>query len=404
MSKVWTIIRHEYVRHVLRKRFLIALLSVPLWIVVMGAVAVLSVFLTNTNIPVGYVDESGLLAHPVFPDAKDIGPFGSVEIVAFASQVQARAALDDKKIQGYYILPKDYLQTRSASLFYGDKELNSGTQRDFEDFLRRNLLTSQPKDVADRIIKGPNLVIQATQEKRTMGNNDWFKVVMPIAGGILLIVGVFTSGGYLMQAVVEEKENRTMEILATSVSPMQIMGGKIIALLGVGLTQMLVWSLFPLLGVIIATALFPTFRAVVDWGTVGIMFLLILPTFVMISALMAAIGATVTDAREGQQVSGLISLPVWIPYMLMGVFITNPGSPIAIFFSFFPLTAALTILIRTGFGSVPLWQTLLSAAILIASAVGSLWLAGRIFRLGMLRYGQRLRWNDIFRSFRKTSQ
>ena len=403
MNKMWQVIRYEYIRHVLRRRFLFALLSVPIWIVVMGAVAVLAVVLTSNTSPIGYVDQSGLLANPIMPDNQiTSGPFSDVKILAFSSEDAARAALDAKEIQAYYLIPPDYMQNRDARLVF-IKEPDSRVQGEFESFLRRNLLASQPPQVAQRITSGPNYNIQTTQDQRQVQTNEWFKTAMPIAAGILLMVSVFTSGGYLMQAVVEEKENRTMEILVTSLSPMQLMGGKIIALIGVGLTQILVWSIFPIIAVIVAAAYIPTFSAAIDWRMLGLMFLLIVPTFIMIAALMAAIGSTVTEAREGQQVTGLITLPVMIPYMLMGVLITNPGSPIAIFLSFFPLTAALTILIRIGFGSVPTWQSLTSAGILVVSAVGALWLAGRAFRLGMLRYGQRLKLKDLFGSLRRAS-
>ena len=242
----------------------------------------------------------------------------------------------------------------------------------------------------------------ATQDETQTQNNDWFKIVMPIVAAILLIMAIFTSSGYLMQAVVEEKENRTMEILATSISPTQIMSGKVIALIGVGLTQVLAWALFPILGVLVARAYLPFLQDVtIDVRQLGLMLLLVTPTFILIAALMAAIGATVTESREGQQVSGLITMPVMLPFMLMGVLVNNPSSPVAMVLSFFPLTSALTLLLRMAFSSVPPWQVYLSTAILLVSGIGSLWLAGRIFRLGMLRYGQRMTWKDILQAIRR---
>ena len=155
----------------------------------------------------------------------------------------------------------------------------------------------------------------------------------------------------------------------------------------------------PILGLILAVIYIPTFQASMDWSFLGLFFLLLTPTFIIISAFMAAIGATVTESSEGQQITGLITLPVMVPIMLLNVLMTDPGSPISIFLSLFPLTSANTILIRMATSTVPAWQIAVAVALLILSAIGSLWLAGRIFRLGMLRYGQRLRWKDIFTSF-----
>ena len=123
---------------------------------------------------------------------------------------------------------------------------------------------------------------------------------------------------------------------------------------------------------------------------------ILLPTFVMVSAFMALIGATVSEAREGQQMIGLISLPIWIPYMLIGLIMENPNSPLTVGLSLFPLTSALTMLIRQGVTIIPGWQIAVSAIILVLSAAGAIWLAGRAFRLGMLRYGKRLAWREIF--------
>jgi ABC-2 type transport system permease protein len=119
------------------------------------------------------------------------------------------------------------------------------------------------------------------------------------------------------------------------------------------------------------------------------------PAFVMVSGLMAAIGATVTEASEGQQVMGLFTIPIWLPYILIAVFVQNPNSPLAIAMTLFPLTAPMTIAIRLGFTTIPAWQLTLSFILLVASACGAIWLAGRAFRIGMLRYGQRLHWKEI---------
>ncbi len=116
----------------------------------------------------------------------------------------------------------------------------------------------------------------------------------------------------------------------------------------------------------------------------------------MVSGLMAAVGATVTEGSEGQQIMGLFTIPIWLPYILIGVFIQNPNSPLAVAMTLFPLTAPMTIAIRMGFTTIPAWQYITSLVLLLISAVGAVWLAGRAFRLGMLRYGQRVHWKEIF--------
>jgi ABC-2 type transport system permease protein len=257
--------------------------------------------------------------------------------------------------------------------------------------------------------EGTHLAIETLEDPNAVPGTgvNWFKVAAPILASIILIVSVFTSGGYLMQAVVDEKENRTMELLATSLSPQQIMSGKILALLSVGLTQVLIWSIFPLLVILLMGSYLPfLFGVAIDWSLIGLIAATTLPTFVLVSALMATVGATVTEAREGQQVSALITLPVMAPYMLISVIVANPNGPIAIALTFFPLTSAITLLMRVAFATVPDWQIGLSTGLLLFWAIGSLWLAGRVFRAGMLRYGKRMGWSDVLEAvtLRKADQ
>jgi ABC-2 type transport system permease protein len=120
-----------------------------------------------------------------------------------------------------------------------------------------------------------------------------------------------------------------------------------------------------------------------------------LPSFVLIAALMAAVGATVTESREGQQVTGLFTLPVMIPYWFTYQIMSNPNGPLAVAMSYFPLTAPVALTMRAGFTSLSISEILLSVGLLSLSAAGALWLAGRAFRLGMLRYGQRLSLSEI---------
>jgi ABC-2 type transport system permease protein len=176
------------------------------------------------------------------------------------------------------------------------------------------------------------------------------------------------------------------------------MAGKVIGDIFIGLSQIFVWSIFIFIGLLIGRNYLEFLQNIsIEWDTIALILLLLFPAFVMVSALMATIGATVTEAREGQQMVGFITLPIWIPYLLIMPIMMNPNSPLAVAFSLFPLTAPLTIILRSGFTIIPAWQIALSLLLLVLSALGALWFAGRTFRMGMLRYGKRLRWREIFK-------
>ncbi|NMC55428.1 MAG: ABC transporter permease, partial [Chloroflexi bacterium] len=119
--------------------------------------------------------------------------------------------------------------------------------------------------------------------------------------------------------------------------------------------------------------------------------------FVLVAALMATVGATATEAREAQQMAGLFTIPLFVPYWLITPLIESPNSLLAVGLSLFPLTAPVTLAARAAFTVLPVWQIVVSLGLLYATAFGALWLAGRAFRLGMLQYGKRLKLAEIFR-------
>jgi ABC-2 type transport system permease protein len=395
MKKFWRVIAYEYKRHVLRRRFIFAVLSVPFFVLVFIGIIVVSVMLEMNTTPIGYVDNSGLLVNPL-PAPTPEPPDKLVPIQAFASEAEAKSALQAGKLQAYYVLESDYLETSRTQLVY-IHEPKSPAQKQFAGFVSTNLLANYPPEVAQRVIEGDSLIVRSPDGKREVSSSAWFNILMPFVAGIAFFMAIFTSAGYIMQAVVEEKENRTMEIVITSVSPNQLMMGKTLGDIAIGLTQLIAWGLILIVPVWVARPYIPMLSAIaISPESILLMLVVMLPTFVMLGGLMATVGATVTESREGQQIVGLFTLPTWIPYMLMYPLMSTPNSPLAIGMSFFPLTAPLTVIIRSGFTLLPFWQIALSVAILALSAAGALWLAGRAFRLGMLNYGRRLSLQELF--------
>jgi ABC-2 type transport system permease protein len=372
---------------------------VPLLLVFI-VVMVIAVFMMNSNpTPIGYIDHSGLLANPI-PQPRVKWPERVVPMVAYTDEAVAKADLQEGKIQAYFIIPEDYLESGQAEEIYV-KEPSGIAIQQFDAFLTTNLLKNQSPDIKNRILEGSEFVVQSLDKSREASQQNIANLILPFVSGILFIVAMSTSSGYLLQAVVEEKENRTMEIMVTSVSPSHLMSGKVLADIAIGATQLVVWALFIIMAMLIGKNFIPALGGIKFSGEMtGILIVVMVPAFVMICGLMAAVGATVSEASEGQQIMGLFTIPIWLPYILISVFIQNPNSPIAIALSFFPLTAPVAIALRIGFTSIPTWQVIISVTILVLSAIGAVWLAGRAFRLGMLRYGKRLRWKDIFTSQR----
>jgi ABC-2 type transport system permease protein len=385
MKKFWLVAKYEYFRHVLRKRFIVSILSMPIFFAFIMGMGFLSAYMQYDRTPIGYVDHSGVLANAERdPSAKDV--FEYAEITPFADEATADQALAAKDIRAYYVLNSDYLATGKVQVVANEVKGTEG-QSQFRDFLLYNLLKDRPAEERERLLAGPVLEIRSLDGERSMGENNILGFLVPLIAAILLIISINTSGGYLLQALVEEKENRTMEIIVTSVSPMQLMAGKIVGNLSVGLTQIGAWLAVVIIALVIVVRFIPVGEGFqLDAGYLGLLILVMLPAFVMISALMALVGATATEAREAQQIAGLFTLPLAVPLWFISAIMANPNSALSIGLSLF----------RAGFTNIPLWQSILAVSLLILCAVGALWLAGRAFRLGMLRYGKRLTWHEIF--------
>jgi len=396
MSKLWRIAAHEYRRHVVRKRFIWALLSVPVLLALMVGISALAVRMERDYRPVGYVDHSGMLANPV-PPPQTSRP---VEIRAFAGEAEAQRALEAGEIQCYYVLPADYVQTNKVQLVYVKPPKNNATSQ-FWAFMRANWLADQPPAVARRAaaMSDDDIIVQTPDGKRQFAAEPTLGDLLPILAGTAFMMLLGFSGGYLVQVISEEKENRTMEMIITSASAGQVIGGKVVGLVGVILTQAIAWLVFAAAAAAVAGRLFQSafFQNVrVDSGVVLMLAMVFAPAFVMYSALMTALGATVAEPQEAQQVAGLFILPNIVPFWMMTTFVQAPNSPMAVALSLFPLTSPVSVAMRATFGIVPMWQAGVAAVLLAACAWGAVWLAGRAFRLGMLRYGQRVGLAELF--------
>jgi ABC-2 type transport system permease protein len=393
MAKFWRVFQYEYSRHVMRRGFLFGLLSVPLIILLMAGLVLVIERSERDDRPVGYIDQSGLLARPLPSAAGAAAP--AIQIIAYAAEDQADAALQAGEIQAYFVLGPDYLETSQARAV-AVQDISDSALAGFKNLLRAHLLADQPAAILTRLSQGDVLLVRSADGSREANENQWVGILLPFFIGIAYMIAIFSSSGYLMQAVVDEKENRTMEVLLTSTSPNTLIGAKTVAMILVGMTQLLAWLVFAGLVLLVGSRYFPFIQQLqIPAGLLSISLAIFVPCLVTISALMVMIGSSVTDVREGQQLTGLLTLPVVLPYWFAIVLITNPNSPLSIALSFFPLTAPVANTMRLAFGTISAVQIVAILIFQWLCAIGSLWLAGRAFRIGMLSYGRRLSFREV---------
>jgi ABC-2 type transport system permease protein len=221
--------------------------------------------------------------------------------------------------------------------------------------------------------------------------------------GVAFVFLLMMSSSYLMTGVVEEKQNRVMEVLVTSMSPKQLIAGKVLGIVAISLTQLAAWILVGILAIIFGGDVLGVEwfqNPSINWGLIFNMIAIVLPAYVLASALMFALGATVAEAQEGQSLGAIFFMLHMIPLYLLGILIENPNGVVSVMLSLLPFTSILAVGFRSMFAVIPMWQIALSVVIQTLCALGALWLAAFVFRLGMLRYGQRLRLTEIFGSRR----
>jgi ABC-2 type transport system permease protein len=399
MRKVWHVAKHEYLTRVRRRSFLIGTLAVPLLIVVVMAISILVSIGGSDTRPVGYVDRAGVLSPEV--QISTAGEERSIAFRAFEDQDAARAALESGDIQAFFVLSSDYPQSGEMSLYYWEDAPGEVVWEQWDDFVRANLVSDLAPSVRQRALEGPSLTVRSADGRREFNSKNWMNFVLPIAVGIFFMIAVMSSSGYLLQAVTTEKENRTIEVMITSLSPEQLVGGKALGLMAVSLTQIGIWALAVVVGLIVgAQFLEPLRRASVPWQMLGITVLYFFPAYALVAGLMVAIGSAVTETRQGQQIAGILNLMFSAPFFFVALIIANPNSPVLVALTLFPTTAFVMIVMRWSLALVPLWQMVLSWVLLIISAGLSVWAAARILRVGMLSYGQRLSLRAVWRAVR----
>ncbi|OGO04470.1 MAG: hypothetical protein A2Y73_05305 [Chloroflexi bacterium RBG_13_56_8] len=395
MPKLWRVGLYEFKHLVFRKSFILAILSVPgILALIVGLTYIMESIYTDYR-PIGYVDHAGVLSDPLPPPGGESKK--DVVMIPYASEDDAKLALESGEIQAYYVLASDYAETRRVQLVY-EKRIGENAERQFYDFLQINLLSDQPPEVSQRAAAGMKVTARTPDGSREFLPNPTAGQLMPLFVALALIYVVISTGGQLMGVLVGEKENRTVEILMTSVSPSQLMGGKVMGAVGANLTIMLVWVVLAVVVVFVGgnyldIAWLRDLR--VDAGTMWMVAAVWIPAYVFFGAIMAALGASLVDMQEAQQIAGLASIPMMFPLWLVMLYMENPKSPLGIALTLLPGTAPVATALRATFYPLPVWQVAVSTTIQTVCALGALWLAGRVFRLGMLRYSQRLNWREV---------
>ncbi|WP_435263990.1 ABC transporter permease [Tenacibaculum sp. nBUS_03] len=438
MKKLRLIIEREFIAKVKNKSFIVMTFLSPLLMIGMGALVFFLMKKNDEKVKkIVYVDESGLFSKEIFKDSK------TVKYEDFT-----KLGIDDskKKVeQGDYYgalhIPKiDSLEVLANSIEFFSKDSPSmsimgSLENKIEKKLRNEKLTKFGIDLAQ--IKASKIqsdikMFNFSGEESSKAKN----VASIIAGGLagyMLFMFVMIYGTSVMRSVIEEKTSRIIEVIVSSVKPFQLMLGKIIGNASAGLLQFFIWGVLLFIITIVASSLLgidmvemqtsripaDQMEAVKQTVSVNkfeqiIIEILSLPLFkifvififyflggyVLYSSLFAAVGAAVDNETDTQQ----FMMPIMLPLMLgvyVGFFtvINDPHGPISVVFSHIPFTSPIVMLMRIPFG-VAWWEIIISMMLLVGTFMIMVWLAAKIYRVGILMYGKKPSYKDLWKWIR----
>ncbi|BCT55948.1 ABC transporter permease [Dehalococcoides mccartyi] len=429
MSKYRIVLKHEFMSTLKRKGFLITSLALP----VLGLLGILVGMVvqninakpdTNEPLQIGYVDQVG-----VFSGYQEQP---GVVLIPFADSQTAVDNMLSGELDEFLIIPADYINTGIIQRFTLKAEISPGgyftsaKQRDsftakflrtevrpggdtsyaISSFLTSNLLGGKvDADILSRV-QNPFALINTVIDESGQpapGQGGIPNYIVSYLFGILLLLAIFTASGYLLQGLSEEKENRIMEVLLSSVTTRELMTGKIVGLGLAGLIQVAFWLVCAWGLVKFATKTFGDILGALsiqaDMIVVCLVFFIL--GYFLYSILMAAIGAITPNVRDGQQLSVIVTMSAAFPFYLMPFILNGGDNLLNKVLSLFPLTSPLTIIMRMGTG-IPVWEIILAAILLSLTIWLFFGLAAKLFRVFLLMYGKTPSIKEIMHLIRQT--
>jgi ABC-2 type transport system permease protein len=392
MNKTYLVFKHEFLQAIKKVGFIVMTLIVP--VLALLAIGVFELVTTLTEPSekevtiIGYVDEVG-----IFNDQTDQG---LIKLVLFASREDATLALVRGDVAEYIVIPFDYTSSGTIQRYTLAKEIGipSITTYLIDSFLTWNLLKDNVSpEIITSIVSPLNLEItrldqngDIAQEQGNIGN-----IIIPIIFAMLLSFAFMFGTNSLISGLGEEKESRLVQVLFSSVSVRQLLIAKVLALGAAGLLQVLVWLISAPLLLSLAASTFGGFLSDIqipaNFLILGIVYFLL--GYLLFAVFSVGLGGISSSTTEAHSLSLIYILTGFVPLWFFAGLINFPNSPIWVVLTIFPVTAPVQTMLRLGVSDIPVWQIVISIAVLGLSVIVGLFLSIKIFRMFMLMYGKR---------------
>lgn len=430
MNKILLIIKREYLARVKKKSFIVMTILGPLLMAGLMLVPIWLAIKDKDLQTIEVVDDTGMFINQ-FENSIELvfkHQFRSIEKAkedlyegSFTSILHIQGNIDKTKVTMYYKKQPGFSTVNNIENTIERVIRNIEYQNKFK--ITREQIAEIDPQVS---VKAISITADGEEESKNIG----ISTALGFGGAILIYFFIFMFGVQVMRGVIEEKTSRIVEIIISSVKPFQLMMGKIIGIALVGLTQFLLWTVLTGLIYTIIVSAFgmdtsnvgPTqaqelmqsanpnmtmdnpFQDVIDGfnnlplGQIFISFIFyFIAGYLLYGALLAAVGSAVDSEADTQQFMLPITIPLIFSFVVAQTVMDNPDGTLAFWLSMVPLTSPVIMMVRIPFGGVETWELLLSMTILIAGFIGATWVAGRIYRTGILMYGKKTTYKELWK-------
>ena len=425
MRKMWLIIVREFMERVRKKSFIVATFVTPLLMVVLMVAPSLVMFYGSSDQKqIAVVDRSGMVSDKLVSTSEVMFVDQSTMTKAEACRVfNAESGVLGVLYIGSEIEHRDSVQlitNESSSIM-----IEESITHQIKSIVEREKLRAYDIENLDEILASVATNVElatyennGTGEEATMeSTSSGISYALGIILGMMLYMLLILYGQMVLTSVVEEKSSRVIDVMVTSSSPFQIMMGKILGIALVAVAQIAIWATLVisaskfLLPVIFSADMAATNDMMMQMivGTLGdtgyiaslfgCLLLFVVGGFLLYAALFAAAGSAVDSVQEGQQYNTIIMMPIILSIIVMMSIFNDPNSPIAFWASMVPFTSPIVMIARIPFG-IPWWEVAVSLVVLYASFVVVVWLASRIFRIGIFMHGKRPSWRELLQWIR----
>ena len=426
-SKIFTIIRHEYLTKVRTKGFIIGTILGPLAIIILiGATILVTSLSMETGIKkIAVLDKFGKIGSRLV--ASDTARY----FLTTLSEKELKLQVLNEEIDGFLVIPENILKEYEVTVYTrggGGIAFVERLQSSVGHFTRIERLKNEGLDEGVIGLVENDVKIETekiTEEGIEKDHTESFAILGYILG-FTIYMFMFIYGNFVSRGVIEEKANRIIEVIASSAKPFQIMMGKVVGIGLVGLTQILFWILL-LVGLVYVgqplllnfmsgpeimqspmmtpeqmetQAQFGMLKDFIGSGIIiGFIFYFLSGYFVY-STLFAAIGSAVDQEQDAQQLMTPVTILIIIPMIFISVVMTNPDSTISVIISLIPFFTPILMIVRIAATQVPIWQIALSGILMISTFFACVWIAARIYRVGILMYGKKPSIKDLIKWIR----